>query len=246
MPHTPYLVFGGADNSARHNAPVSRASHGGQRGMDATNLADIYGTPLLEWADVDERLGQGLTQAAPVPAARTAIRAGWPRSTPTGALTSPGSGALWVDGSFWFETGGNTRKGRNLARDPRWRAAAPPPRSSTWWWRVGAQRIAGSRDGRGEWPRVWAAAGLAGRGRRFGNGAHRRVRRPPSAGRPPWFVYQPDASRPRPRCSPSTPAARPVGASRREQCSGRGEAATSSKTHADVVQCDIPRAPRTH
>jgi len=30
-----------------------------------------------------------------------------------------GVGALWVDDTFWFETGERTRKGRNLARDPR-------------------------------------------------------------------------------------------------------------------------------
>jgi hypothetical protein len=30
-----------------------------------------------------------------------------------------GVGALWVDGAFWFETGETSRKGRNLARDPR-------------------------------------------------------------------------------------------------------------------------------
>jgi hypothetical protein len=30
-----------------------------------------------------------------------------------------GIGALWADGSFWFETGERTRKGKNLARDPR-------------------------------------------------------------------------------------------------------------------------------
>ena len=30
-----------------------------------------------------------------------------------------GVGALWADGCFWFETGQGTRKGRNLARDPR-------------------------------------------------------------------------------------------------------------------------------
>jgi hypothetical protein len=30
-----------------------------------------------------------------------------------------GVGALWVDGAFWFETGEETRKGKNLARDPR-------------------------------------------------------------------------------------------------------------------------------
>ena len=26
---------------------------------------------------------------------------------------------LWVEGAFWFETGETTRKGKNLARDPR-------------------------------------------------------------------------------------------------------------------------------
>ena len=58
------------------------------------------------------------------------------RSTPTGAKNlaglygrplldwdgSPhvtGVGALWVDDTFWFETGELTRKGRSLTRDPR-------------------------------------------------------------------------------------------------------------------------------
>jgi hypothetical protein len=38
---------------------------------------------------------------------------------PDGRPRVTGVGALWVDGSFWFETGARTRKGRNLARDPR-------------------------------------------------------------------------------------------------------------------------------
>jgi general stress protein 26 len=28
-------------------------------------------------------------------------------------------GALWLDGTFWFQTGAGTRKGHNVARDPR-------------------------------------------------------------------------------------------------------------------------------
>jgi Pyridoxamine 5'-phosphate oxidase len=28
-------------------------------------------------------------------------------------------GALWLDGTFWFQTGAGTRKGRNVMRDPR-------------------------------------------------------------------------------------------------------------------------------
>src|SRR5207248_6511157 len=28
-------------------------------------------------------------------------------------------GAVWLEGTFWFQTGAGTRKGRNVARDPR-------------------------------------------------------------------------------------------------------------------------------
>lgn len=38
---------------------------------------------------------------------------------PDGRPHVTGIGALWVDGAFWFQTGAGTRKGRNLARDPR-------------------------------------------------------------------------------------------------------------------------------
>ena len=38
---------------------------------------------------------------------------------PDGSPHVNGIGALWADGCFWFETGMDTRKGKNLARDPR-------------------------------------------------------------------------------------------------------------------------------
>jgi len=38
---------------------------------------------------------------------------------PDGSPHVTGIGALWADDHFWFETGQDTRKGRNLARDPR-------------------------------------------------------------------------------------------------------------------------------
>jgi hypothetical protein len=31
--------------------------------VEALNLADIYGLPLLEWAAIESRLDQGVTQA---------------------------------------------------------------------------------------------------------------------------------------------------------------------------------------
>jgi Pyridoxamine 5'-phosphate oxidase len=86
--------------------------------MEATNLADLYGLAPLDWAPIEARLDQGVELA---PGAggpdrhscwlATVNRDGSPHVT--------GIGALWVDGTFWFETGGATRKARNLARDPR-------------------------------------------------------------------------------------------------------------------------------
>ena len=85
--------------------------------MEATNLADLYHLPLLDWARLEARLAAGLGQA-PGSGARTGTRAGWPRSTRTKPHVT-GVGALWADGCWWFETGRSTRKGKNLARDPR-------------------------------------------------------------------------------------------------------------------------------
>src|SRR5258708_28998438 len=86
--------------------------------MEATNLADIYGTPLVQWAKIEDRLEGGLTQAPGTggPNRHTCWLATIDRD---GSPHVTGIGALWVDGSFWFETGERTRKGRNLARDPR-------------------------------------------------------------------------------------------------------------------------------
>jgi hypothetical protein len=86
--------------------------------MEATNLADLYGSPLLEWDRLTARLERGVTQAPETggPNRHTCWLA---TINPDGSPHVTGIGALWVDGAFWFETGVGTRKGRNLARDPR-------------------------------------------------------------------------------------------------------------------------------
>jgi nitroimidazol reductase NimA-like FMN-containing flavoprotein (pyridoxamine 5'-phosphate oxidase superfamily) len=86
--------------------------------MDATNLADLYDLPLLDWSQIEAGLDKGITQVPDTggPNRHTC----W--LTTINADASPhvtGIGALWADGSFWFETGEGTRKGKNLARDPR-------------------------------------------------------------------------------------------------------------------------------
>jgi hypothetical protein len=86
--------------------------------MDATYLADLYDLPLLDWSQIESRLDDGIPQApgSGGPDRHTC----W--LTTINADDSPhvtGIGAVWLDGSFWFETGERTRKGRNIARDPR-------------------------------------------------------------------------------------------------------------------------------
>jgi PPOX class probable F420-dependent enzyme len=86
--------------------------------MEETNLADLYGTPLLDWGRIKSRLDQGLSQAPETggPNRHTCWLATINRD---GSPHVTGVGALWVDDAFWFETGETTRKGRNLADDPR-------------------------------------------------------------------------------------------------------------------------------
>ncbi len=84
--------------------------------MDQTNLGAADGLPPVDWAVVLETLDAG---SAPDPDAHNA------RTTWLSTINEDGSphvtavGALWLEGAFWFQTAADTRKGRNVARDPR-------------------------------------------------------------------------------------------------------------------------------
>ncbi len=86
--------------------------------MKTTNLADLYELPVIDWTVIEDRLAQGITQAPGTggPDRHTSWLATVNRD---GSPHMTGVGTLWFDGAFWFETGELTRKGRNLARDPR-------------------------------------------------------------------------------------------------------------------------------
>ena len=86
--------------------------------VEAKNLAELYDLPLLDWRVIEARLEQGVTQA-PGTGGRNRHTCWLATIDGVGSPHVTGIGALWVDGSFWFETGEHTRKGRNLARDPR-------------------------------------------------------------------------------------------------------------------------------
>lgn len=86
--------------------------------METKNLADLYDLPPLEWGPIEARLNDALTMA---PGTGGPDRHSMWLATinSDGSPHVTGLGALWVDDAFWFETGERSRKGRNLARDPR-------------------------------------------------------------------------------------------------------------------------------
>jgi hypothetical protein len=86
--------------------------------MHAKNLADLYDLPVLDWQAITSRLDAGFSQAPDTggPNRHTC----WLTTLDDdGAPHTTGIGAAWLDGSWWFETGQTTHKGRNLATDPR-------------------------------------------------------------------------------------------------------------------------------
>jgi len=73
--------------------------------MDQTNL-DIYGNPPLPWSRAEKQL------EAPSDTNMTHFLA---TVRPDGRPHVAGVGALWVDGKFYIVSGAGTRKSRNLA-----------------------------------------------------------------------------------------------------------------------------------
>jgi hypothetical protein len=91
------------------NAPTVRQT---------VNLGAAEDLPAVDWAIVAEKLAG---DARPDPESPDSNS----RSTWLTTLNDDGSphttavGAIWLDGTFWFQTGSGTRKSRNVARDPR-------------------------------------------------------------------------------------------------------------------------------
>jgi Pyridoxamine 5'-phosphate oxidase len=85
--------------------------------MEAKNLADSEGLPLIEWSRIETQLAAAVTQAdAAAPTRQTY----WLTTiNDDGSPHVTSVGALWHAGSFWFQTGERTRKARNIARDAR-------------------------------------------------------------------------------------------------------------------------------
>ena len=154
--------------------------------MEATNLAELYDLPILEWSVVEARLAEGVTQAPDTggPNRHTCWLA---TINPDGSPHVTGVGALWVDGAFWFETGESTRKGRNLARDPRCTLSV-----ATHEFDLVVEGEASKVTDRATVAAMaerWAAGGWPARADDSGEALTADFSAP-SAGRPPWHVYR--------------------------------------------------------
>src|SRR3954467_14008119 len=85
--------------------------------MRTTNLGENDGLTTIEWPRVEAQLADLLTHDDPQSPNRSTF---WLTSlNPDGSPHVTSVGALWHAGSCWFQTGGHTRKARNVARDPR-------------------------------------------------------------------------------------------------------------------------------
>jgi hypothetical protein len=154
--------------------------------VKATNLDNIYGSPLLEWSRVEARLSNGVTQA---PGTGGAGRHTCWLATINhdGSPHVAGIGGLWVDDAFWFETGESTRKGRNLVRDHRCTLSVATAEFDLVV--EGRARMVIDPTTVAELAARWAAQGWPARVDDTGK-ALTADYSAPSAGPPPWHVYR--------------------------------------------------------
>jgi PPOX class probable F420-dependent enzyme len=154
--------------------------------VEATNLADLYDLPLVDWTLIESRLAEGFSQAPGTggPNRHTCWLATINRD---GSPHVTGIGAGWVDGAFWFETGRGTRKGKNLARDPRCALSVATDEFDL----VvnGTAELITDPNAVEEMAARWAEDGWPARVDESGIALTAEFSAP-SAGPPPWFVYR--------------------------------------------------------
>jgi hypothetical protein len=147
--------------------------------VETKNL-DIYGNKPLPWARARRQLA-AVTKQTP----RAMKGSHWLATTGAGGRTHlTGIGALWVDDRFYFVSGPRTRKSRNVARYP-WCAISVSLRDLDLVIEGKARRVTDEKTLR-RLARLYVAQGWPARAEK------RALTAPfsaPSAGRPPWYLY---------------------------------------------------------
>ena len=84
--------------------------------METINLGAADGLPPVKWEGIVEELDAG---SAPAPDAHNAHTTWLATINEDGSPHVTAVGAVWLDGTFWFQTGERTRKRGNVERDGR-------------------------------------------------------------------------------------------------------------------------------
>ena len=151
--------------------------------METINLGARDGLPPVDWAVVVDKLD---AKSAPAPDAPNS------RTTWLATVNEDGSphvtavGALWLDGAFWFQTGA-TRKGRNVARDPRCSVSVSVRDADVVL--EGEARKVTDPGALARVARAWADQGWPAEPAEDGSGITAPFNAP-SQGPPPWNVYR--------------------------------------------------------
>ena len=152
--------------------------------MKTINLGVAEGLPPVDWTDVVGKLEAG---SAPAPDSVNS------RTTWLSTLNEDGSphvtavGALWVDGSFWFQTGTGTRKGRNVAQNPQCSVAVSVDGADVVV--EGEARLVTGTEDLERAAKAWADQGWPAEVDASGSGITAPFNAP-SQGPPPWNVYR--------------------------------------------------------
>ena len=152
--------------------------------MEIINLGESDGLAPVDWAGIARKLDTG---SAPAPGDLNSRTTWLTTVNSDGSPHVTGVGALWVDGTFWFQTGSDTRKARNVARDPRC-SVAISIRDADVVFEGDAQRVT-DRAVIARLAKAWADQGWPAEPDESGTGITAPFNAP-SQGPPPWNVYR--------------------------------------------------------
>ena len=152
--------------------------------MEIINLGAADGLPPVDWNTVIEKLDAG---SAPAPDAHNARTKWLATVNEDGTPHVTAVGAIWVDGTFWFQTGAGTRKSHNVERQPRC-SVALSIRDADVVIEGDAARVT-EPDTVARIAKAWAEDGWPAEPDESGTGITAPFNAP-SQGPPPWNVYR--------------------------------------------------------
>jgi hypothetical protein len=152
--------------------------------METINLGASDGLPPVEWDAITETLDAG---TGPAPDAHNARTTWLVTLNEDGSPHATAVGAVWLDGTFWFQTGSGTRKRHNVARDPRC-SIAVSIRDADVVVEGEASRVT-DPDSVARVAKAWADGGWPVEPDESGAGITAPFNAP-SQGPPPWHVYR--------------------------------------------------------